>query len=192
MKPIRRVIALVVLALIVYALLSLAISLIKGDPEGKYPIFYNDIILKYARENEIDPFLVAAVIRVESNYHPEAHSHMNAHGLMQILPDTAEWIANRKGEEFQRELLTDPEYNIRFGTFYLKYLKDHFNDWELALAAYNAGLNNVESWLNNPEYSKDGKNLDHIPFPETRNYVKKIREYHEAYHQVYHDQFPEN
>ena len=187
MKIIRRLLIFVILAIAVLSIVSFWLT---SEASEKYPIHYKELIEKYAKENKLDPFLVAAVIRVESNYQPDARSHMNAYGLMQILPETGEWIAGRLGEEFEVNKLTDPEYNIRYGTYYLRYLMDYFGRTQLALAAYNGGLTNVNNWLNTPEYSKDGKTLDFIPFDETNNYVKKVTDYYENYQRVYHNQFP--
>ena len=116
---------------------------------------------------------------------------MTAHGLLQLLPETAGWISQYNDEDYDEDRLMEPEYNIRLGTSYLKYLKDYFGETQLVLAAYNGGLSNVNQWLETPEYSKDGKHLDFIPFQETDQYVTKVSDYYEAYHHVYHDSFPE-
>ena len=150
------------------------IASISGYNVGKqtvYPVAYSDYIVKYAHKNGLDPFLVMAVIKQESNFVPEAASDY-AHGLMQITPETAEWNARAMG-------LTDydylePETNIEIGCHYLAYLIDTYGNIDTALAAYNAGMGNVNSWLSDKAYSDDGETLKYIPFPETRSYVEKV------------------
>lgn len=152
------------------------------------PVEYSEFIHKYSEEYDVDPMLVYSVIKVESNYKPDAQSHMNAHGLMQILPDTGNWIADRLDLEYSDDMLKDPETSIRMGTYYLSYLVHHFKDRDLALAAYNGGLGNVEKWLADENLSKDGENLDEIPFIETRNYVVRVNDNYRIYELFYGDE----
>ena len=102
---------------------------------------------------------------------------------MQISDDTATYVAVMIGENTFD--IFRPETNIKFGCFYLRYLLNKFEKEKTALCAYNAGEGNVKGWLNNPNYSKDGKTLDVIPFPETDNYVKKIYKSLEKYRKLY-------
>jgi Transglycosylase SLT domain. len=145
-----------------------------------YPTKYMDIVERYAVEYGIDPYLVLAVIKAESNFNPEAKSSKGAIGLMQIQPDTGKWIAENLGiENYNEDLLYNPEVNIRFGCWYINNLNSEFKDPVLVFAAYNAGRGNVQKWLNDKEYSDDGEKLKSIPFKETRDYVDKIiRNYH--------------
>lgn len=161
------------------------------NPVGKlfmkavYPLRYEDIIYKYCDEYGLDEFLVMALIKAESNYICDAHSGI-ARGLMQITDDTAVWIAKKLSVDFLADDIENPETNISMGCFYLSYLLDYYADDEaLALAAYNAGLGNVNKWLSNEEYSKDGKTLDKIPFEETRIYIEKIEKNKEIYISLY-------
>lgn len=189
MRTLRTLIAIV---LVVIACFAIASFITTSETVDQYPIYYNNLIYKYAKENDLDPFLVAAIIRTESNYDPEVSSHANAHGLMQLLPETLEWISMRRGEAFEPNQIKDPEANIRAGTYYVRYLLDEFQDVSLMLAAYNGGPANVAKWLTIKEYSKDGKQLDFIPFEETRNYVEKVTKYRDEYTKVYHGVFPES
>lgn len=144
----------------------------------KYPVAYADYIAKYSKENSLDPYLVMAVIKVESNFVPEAHSGV-AGGLMQLTEETAEWNANELGvSEYD---YMDPETNIRFGCHYLRHLIDMYGNIDTALAAYNGGMGNVSEWLGDLRYSDDGVELKYIPFPETRNYVEKVNSSWEHY-----------
>lgn len=147
-----------------------------------YPYKYKEYVDKYSEENNLDPLLVLALIKAESNFREKALSHKNAYGLMQITESTGKWASlEMKIDNFQVDMLYNPEFNIKMGTWYLKYLIKEFNNTELALASYNGGIGNVKKWLNNKDYSKDGKNLHYIPFPETDKYVKRIRVNYNVY-----------
>ncbi len=154
------------------------------------PVAHMDTINKYSEEYGVDPLLVLSVIKVESNFRPEAKSHKNAHGLMQVIPETGKAIAKSLKKEYSDEMLKDPDTNIQMGTYYLAYLINHFNDEDLAIAAYNGGMGNVEKWLLDKNVSNDGKNLHNIPIDETRNYVKKVRNNYEIYKMFYEGKEP--
>jgi soluble lytic murein transglycosylase len=153
----------------------------------QYPLKYEDLIIKYAEKYSVDPFLVASVIFVESRYIPDAVSPKDAKGLMQILPSTGEWAARLiKLDDYEENHLFSPEVNIQMGCWYLSFLTSQFPDSrELVLASYNGGIGNVRKWLENKEYSKDGRKLDYIPYRETRNYVVKVENAYEIYREVY-------
>jgi len=148
-----------------------------------FPIHYQEEILKYSRKYNIDPYLIAAIIKVESNYNPYAHSFKDAMGLMQIIPSTGFWGAKElEIEDFYLEELYVVERNIEIGTWYLKKLHQQFRgDVRLVLAAYNGGSGNVTKWLSDERYSSNGRDLDYIPFAETRNYVEKVLFYRNLY-----------
>ncbi len=158
------------------------IGLISGyetSQRVKYPVAYADYIVKYAKENDLDSYLVMAVIKVESNFVPEAHSGF-AGGLMQLTEETAQWNAEELGIDYEYDYM-DPETNIMFGCRYLRHLIDVYGNTDTALAAYNGGMGNVSEWLGDSRYSDDGVTLKYIPFPETRNYVIKVNTYWESY-----------
>lgn len=141
-----------------------------------YPYKYKEYVNKYSMENNLDPLLVLALIKAESNFKEKALSHKDAYGLMQITESTGKWASREmKIDDFEVNMLYNPEFNISMGTWYLNFLIKEFKNTELALASYNGGMGNVKKWLNNKEYSKDGKTLHYIPFPETDKYVKRIR-----------------
>ena len=152
-----------------------------------YPLKYKDSLISYSREYGVDPDLVAAVIKTESNYNDEAESQKGAMGLMQIMPDTGTWISETIGmSDFSIEMLRAPDTNIRFGVWYLNELSKQFNgEYDCVIAAYNGGPGNVNKWLQNQEYSSNGINLDTIPFKETRNYVKSVTFNHKMYKYLY-------
>lgn len=137
-------------------------------------IQYRDLILKYSEENNLDPKLVTAVISIESSFNKKAESHAGAIGLMQLMPDTAKWISEKIDVDFSKSKLTDPEYNIQLGTYYLGYLIDYYNSDHLALAAYNGGMGNIDKWLESGEITPDRDAIEDIPYKEPREYVSKV------------------
>ncbi len=155
--------------------------------ERVYPIHHRDIITQYSLENDVDPFLVVAVIRVESRFHPQAVSAKGARGLMQVMPDTGQWIAGELGiEDFAPEMLYDPTTNLKVGTWYLALLKREYGgDLALTLAAYNAGRGNVSKWIEEQRWTGREEDINCIPFPETREYVKKVLRLYDTYRKVY-------
>lgn len=156
-----------------------------------YPINYKEQIATYSKKYDIDPFLVAAVIRVESKYNKNALSPKEARGLMQISPITGKWGAAEIGiSGYKDELLYEPDINIEIGCWYLNKLNSQFeNNLELVLAAYNGGSGNVTKWLNDSNYSDDGKSLKHIPFKETELYLKKVIKSYDIYKKLYNSDF---
>ena len=139
-----------------------------------YPIKYSSYVKKYAATYALPVSLVYSVINVESGFDKNAKSAVGAVGLMQLLLSTASEIAVKLGETFNEQDLYNPEINIKYGCFYLNYLLNMFSgDVTNAVASYNAGFNKVISWLDNSEYSKNGK-LTNIPVSETKNYVRKV------------------
>lgn len=139
------------------------------------------LIRAAAKHEGLEASLVLAVIRQESNFNPNATSRVGARGLMQIMPETGDEIAKmmKRTDPFD---LYDKSTNLAFGTYYLRYLLKRFDGVRsTALAAYNAGPTVVRSWLNDPSYSEDGRTLKAIPYKETRNYVKNVLRFYEAY-----------
>ncbi|MBR2432473.1 MAG: lytic transglycosylase domain-containing protein [Clostridia bacterium] len=155
-----------------------------------YPQEYSEIVSKYAAEYNVPEDVIYATIKVESNFDPEAISVAGARGLMQMLPSTFEWLTGEEhlSEHLTPNLLFDPEVNIRYGTYYLKYLYTKFDyNWNTASAAYNGGEGNVAKWLSDKNYSDGEGNLVSFPkeFGETKNYVKKIRHSRDMYLKLY-------
>ena len=154
----------------------------------EYPLDYTELIEKYSAEYDINPSLICAVICVESHYKSEAVSHAGAVGLMQLTPDTFNWAQQRAGikEKQDAKALTDPETNIRFGTYTLRLLYEQFEDEDAVLAAYNAGQGNVRRWLSDSRYSDDGVHLKAISYAETETYVRRIEKAQSVYQKLYH------
>ena len=152
-----------------------------------FPYKYSEYVNKYSEEYELDPYLVLAVIKTESNFDENAVSIKEAKGLMQIMDSTGEWVAKELNiNNFNASMMFEPEINIRMGCWYLKNLEEEFDEkMDLVLAAYNGGSGNVNKWLSHEEYSKDGENLDYIPFPETKKYVDKVKANYQIYKYLY-------
>lgn len=152
-----------------------------------YPFPYQDIVYRYALEHNMSPYLIAAVIRTESKFNPYARSPKGATGLMQLMPETATWIATQLDyPDFDVKVMTDPETNIRFGTWYLSSLQRQFGENEvLYLAAYNGGRGNVGQWINKYGWSASFREIEQIPFRETREYVGKVLRDQKRYQELY-------
>lgn len=150
-----------------------------------YPMKYKEEILYYSEKYQVKSAIVASVINVESSFDEKAVSNKGAMGIMQLMPNTAQWLAGKIGEDYQEEKLFDGTYNINLGCYYLSYLIKYFGNEKVALCAYNAGQGNVSSWLANKEYSKNGTSLDKIPFKETENYIKKVYKNYKYYKNRY-------
>lgn len=149
-----------------------------------YPIKYEDIIPEKSQEYGLDTYLVFAIVKVESGFYPEATSAKGARGLMQLMPETARWIASQRNVGYSQELLYDPTYNLDFGCWYLASLYREFRgDTTRSLAAYNAGRGNVRRWLE--ENIWNGEDQTQIPFPETRRYLERVRAMARIYRRLY-------
>lgn len=148
-----------------------------------YPLGFKEETLDCAKEYDLEPALVFAIIKTESGFDRNAESTKGAKGLMQITPETGKYIAEKL--KIVNYDLSDAKTNVRFGCYYLRYLIDDFTVAATAIAAYNAGEGNVRIWLKNKEYSDDGRSLKEIPFKETRAYVKKIYESFRKYKKLY-------
>lgn len=144
----------------------------------RYPLEYRQLVVRSARDYDVDPALIAAVIYRESRFQPDAVSSAGAIGLMQLLPETGEWIAaTTGGQRFRVGDLYDPKVNVRFGSWYLGQLLDKYEgDVRFALAAYHAGQSNADRWL------AEGRE---IGFPDTRAYVDDIVELRAIYRDTY-------
>lgn len=159
----------------------------KAVHEISLPLRHEDIIRQQARDKDLDPSLIAGVIYVESRFRDQT-SRAGAKGLMQILPSTADYIARKSGgTRFTQGDLASPQINIAYGSWYLRYLLQHYDGNELlALAAYNAGEGKVDEWYRDAvARGEDFEVATHIPFPETRNYVTRVLDARERYRASY-------
>lgn len=150
-----------------------------------FPRSYQSVVEEQAKAFDLDENLVYAVIKAESNFDSGAKSAVGAMGLMQMMPDTFNWMQAVYGGAYEEEALYEPEISIRFGCALLRLLLNEYGDLTVALSAYNAGMGNVTSWLSDTAYSEDGRTLSSIPFPETRFYVRRVLRYKENYEKIY-------
>jgi soluble lytic murein transglycosylase len=158
----------------------------KGFREITLPLRHEDIIRQQASEKDLPPALIAAVIYQESKFRHRT-SEAGAVGLMQILPETAHFIAERSGgTQFTTEDLATAQINISYGSWYLRYLLQHYDGNKvLAIAAYNAGQTNVDKWVAQAGGEDSFDHLEDIPFPETRGYVIGVLEHEREYREHY-------
>lgn len=179
----KKIIRLIIFLLAIYLLFLGSTYILKSVI---FPLKYMNYVERYSEEYKLDPYFVLSVMKAESNFNEEAKSNKDARGLMQITSSTGKWIAEKQGiEDFDPKLLNEPEVNIRFGCWYLNNLYSEFHNWDLVIAAYNAGRGRVNEWLKSTEHSNDGKNLTYIPFKETDKYVKKVNVYFNIYKSLY-------
>lgn len=170
----------VLAALLLHPLFSTAVR------DLSLPLAHEDAIREQARDKRLDPSLIAGVIYAESKF-SHAESPAGALGLMQLMPATADFIADRSGgTRFTTEDLATPEINIAYGSWYLRYLLDRYDGNELlALAAYNGGMGNVDRWIAEVEAQGRRLRVADIPFPETRAYVERVLEARRDYRATY-------
>ncbi len=150
-----------------------------------YPMKYKSEIENYSSDYGVKSALIASVANVESNFNESALSNKGAIGIMQLLPSTAEWLAEKLNENYSEEMLYNGEYNLKLGSYYLAYLIKYFKDEELGICAYNAGQGKVKEWLADKQYSSDGKNLNLIPYKETADYLNKVSKNYKYYKNRY-------
>jgi peptidoglycan lytic transglycosylase len=164
---------------------------IEAEPDWyvrvRYPLRYETIVKAHAKNYDLDPAMVAAVIYAESKFNAGTTSSAGAVGLMQLLPETAQGIADRTGGAHYTEAdLADPEINVRYGCWYLEHLRAKYRKTgdatRLALAAYNAGQANVDRWV---KATPRGRPVV-IPFPETRAYIARVLHLRDLYRRAYH------
>jgi soluble lytic murein transglycosylase len=188
----RRGVALVVALLVAAGVVAVVAGL---GPLGEavreitLPLKHDDIIRQQAEDKDLDPALIAAVIYEESRFKDQT-SHAGARGLMQITPDTADFIAKHSGGDlFEQSDLASPQINIAYGSYFLRFLLDHYEGNEgAALAAYNAGITNVDGWVEKAGGIDSFEAGDDVPFPETRAYVENVLDSRGDYRDHYGDE----
>lgn len=153
-----------------------------------YPREYSDTVAACAEKYDIPEQVIYAVIKIESDFKPDAVSRAGAVGLMQLMPSTFRWLTDDiTGECLPDHMISDPDVNIRHGSRYLAMLYSQYGNWQTALAAYNAGTGRVNKWLADAQYTDGNGHLTLIPYEETRNYVRLISEAIKMYEKLYYD-----
>jgi soluble lytic murein transglycosylase len=176
----------VVLLVVVLCAAVLAAMLHKATNSLTLPLSDASIIREQAAQKQLDPALIAAVIYAETKFDPRPSS-AGAQGLMQILPSTAYYLAHLSGgSSFAATDLANPSVNVAYGSYYLRYLLNHYEGNEmLALAAYNGGLGNVDKWVARAQAEGRSLSVAEIPFPQTREYVRRVLGAERAYRSTY-------
>jgi soluble lytic murein transglycosylase len=152
--------------------------------QALYPFPYGESIEQWSQQRQLNPMLVMALIRQESRFEPKIRSVVGATGLMQVMPETADWVANQI--DLAQYNLEDPNDNIKLGTWYLDYTHREYAENSLfAVASYNAGPGNVASWMGRFDYSDPDQFIEQIPFNETKGYVKAVFENYWNYMRLY-------
>lgn len=149
-----------------------------------YPTKYSEYVDKYSKEYNVDAKMIYSIIKAESNFNEKVKSTSGAIGLMQVMEDTANEIAQKNNIVLQN--LYDPETNIKIGTkYYSNLLANYNNNMLLALSAYNAGMGTVNNWISTGTIKKDGSDIENIPYKETNIYVRKIINNYKMYNKIY-------
>lgn len=182
----RLILSVLSFLLLVAAAVGL-LSVLRSYYYKVYPQKYNTMVEQYCQVYGVPTALVYAVIKTESNFTPDAVSVNDARGLMQLLPETFEWLQLKLGEQgkYDTAALFEPEVNIRYGVYLLSVLQEEFGSIENIAAAYHAGIGAVGQWLSDPDISADGVTLDRIPYEDTALYVKRIKENIAMYQKLY-------
>ena len=189
--PVKRVAAVCVIAALLVALgVYYVVQYRRHLVYAQYPLRYKDLIVRMAGEYDLEPWHVAAVIRCESSFDPNATSNVGARGLMQIMPDTGEWLAGKfkEADGFNPDSLYDPETNVKYACWYLRWLMNRYDrDLVLVTSAYHAGHGTVDKWLADSAVSQDGRAIqpDAIPYASTKQYVSRVLRAYEKYEELY-------
>ena len=178
----------VILAVLLVLLVAGGIFLPDFIYKKLYPLKYSEYVEQYAEEYHMDEYFIYAVIYAESRFRPDAVSKVGASGLMQLMPDSFDWIKSRLKD--QRELsyqpdVFEPDINIQYGSYMLSLLLEEFENRDVAVMAYHAGRGNVGKWLKNEKYSADGKTIHTIPYQDTKDYVDSVNKAYQMYLKLY-------
>lgn len=172
------------MALLVLAIVLVAVNGVKG----MYPIKYKQQVQLWAKEYDVDPYLVYAFMRTESSFNPNAESGAGARGLMQMTEDTFAWVKSKiaQNEDLKFDDLFNPDVSIRFGTYLIAIsLNRYGGDISTAAAAYHSGWGTVDKLLKDDEYTSDGKVLTKFPYRNMSHYVFKINKAYKRYVSIY-------
>ncbi|UUZ80124.1 lytic transglycosylase domain-containing protein [Paenibacillus sp. P26] len=182
----KRFFALLLLGFLIFLFLS---SSMVG--RWMYPIRFQQEIREMAGKYQLDPLLIAAIIRVESNYQSETVSKKGAYGLMQLMPDTSDWIIEKAHfSDDYKDQLHHPKVSIELGAWYLNWMAKQFDGNMVAvIAGYNAGHGKVSRWLQEREWDGTLNNSNTIPYGETRHYVQRVMYYYDIYKKLYQDEW---
>lgn len=184
-KDTRSIYALLAFRVIV-AIMIAALFFTNLPNKLTYPKLHWDKAKQYGEAFGIDPYLIMALMKVESNFRSTVKSKSGAIGLMQVMPDTGKWVAETLGTgNYYDNMLLDPDFNIMIGSWYISYLLDDYEQPAAAIAAYNAGMGNVDGWIEGGTWSGNGDELTDIPFEETKGFVRRVLRAWDIYAKTY-------
>lgn len=159
--------------------------------KNMYSRKYENIVELYSQKYQVDPNLIFAIIKAESNFNATAVSGKGAKGLMQLMEDTAKDVCKKVDTKIDTnkvgDKLLDADINIELGTKYISILLEKYNNIAIALTAYNAGIGTVDNWIEKGIIQNDGEDIQNIPYKETNNYVRKILRDYKIYQKIYND-----
>ncbi|MEG0874110.1 MAG: lytic transglycosylase domain-containing protein [Clostridiales bacterium] len=174
---------------ILFILLSIFVLVavcVFNTSERAYPRPHSYTVATYCNEYTVDSNLVYAIMKQESNFEPTAVSQKGALGLMQLMPETAQWCAGKIGIEYKEDKLDKPSYNLKISIWYISYLNSIFkNDTTKVIAAYNGGYGNVLSWVKDGVWDGTLADAHSIPFGETAHYVQAVSDNLKNYQKIY-------
>lgn len=184
MKAIKNI-STIAAIIILSVLIGIFAEQIKGAYDrASYPREYSEFVEKYSVEYRVPETVIYAVIKCESGFDSAAVSKAGAIGLMQLMPDTFDYLCKKLGQSYETGMLYDPETNIKYGTYYLSMLYERFGIWKNAFAAYNGGPNRVEGWIAEGKVNESGSLID-IPISQTAAYVEKVAAAAQKYDELY-------
>lgn len=190
MKVIRKILKLIGIILLSFLMMAVISFGIIAYQTSRQKINYQDEIYKYSEKYNIDPLLTTSIIKVESDFDINAHSSQDAMGLMQLLENSAKHSAELIGKNYYPEKLKEVDYNLDLGVGYFNYLNKYYNNKDLALAAYNGGIGNIDKLIEDGVLDKNNPDITKIPIEETRQYVIKINANYDIMQTFYSDGLP--
>ena len=187
LKKFKKLLVIILIILIILLMLYKIFNIKEIIYKNLFPLKYSEYVYKYSEEFNIDPLLIFAFIKAESNFNEKVVSKSNAKGLMQLIESTAKETAKDTKIEFkENETLFNPEENIYLGIKYFDKLLSYYNEnYSLAVCAYNAGIGNVDKWIETQIIKSDGSDIEKVPFKETNMYIRKILRNYKIYKELY-------
>ncbi|MDY3006225.1 lytic transglycosylase domain-containing protein [Anaerococcus sp. AGMB00486] len=187
LKSILKIFGLIIISFLMVVVISFSLI---AYQTSRQKIAYQEEIYKYSEKYNVDPLLVSSIIKVESDFDINAHSSQDAMGLMQLLENSAKHSAEILGEDYLPDKLKEVDYNLNLGVGYYNYLYKYYNNKDLALAAYNGGIGNVDKWIEDGIIDRYDPEISNIPIEETRQYVIKINANYDLMQVFYEDGLP--
>lgn len=187
LKKIRKLLIILLIFLIILLIVYKVFNIKELIYKRLFPIKYSEYVYKYSEEYNIDPLLIFAFIKAESNFKEDVISKSSAKGLMQLIESTAKETAEDLQIDYkENETLFNPETNIYLGIRYFDKLLSYYNEnYTLAICAYNAGVGNVDKWIEAGTIKVDGSDIENVPFKETNMYIRKILRNYKIYNDLY-------